>query len=153
LDVEVAYVPRRRTRATRIYRLPTGFRAVWRATRGSARRVTLIRDETGSVVVGRACWVPADDARWIHGEAVVDDTTLFDGDVAGVWIEPLLAAPGLRAAVAGRGPGRLWRRWVTGRAAQLGSTGVAVLRDGVPAARAARRSAFYRNVEGWLLVG
>jgi hypothetical protein len=42
---------------------------------------------------------------------------------------------------------------VTGRAAQLGSTGVAVLRDGVPAARAARRSAFYRNVEGWLLVG
>jgi hypothetical protein len=78
---------------------------------------------------------------------------LFDGDVGGVWIEPMPAAPGLRAAVAGRGPGRLWRRWVTGRAAQLGSTGVAVLRDGVPAARAARRSAFYRNVEGWLLVG
>lgn len=153
LDVEVAYVPRRRTRATRIYRLPTGFRAVWRAGRGSARRVTLIRDETGSVVVGRACWAPPDDAHWIHGEAVVDDTTLFDGDVAGVWIEPMLAPPGLRAAVAGRGPCRLWRRWVTGRAAQLGSTGVAVLRDGVPAARAARRSAFYRNIEGWLLVG
>lgn len=153
LDVEVAYVPRRRTRATRIYRLPTGFRAVRRARRGSARRVTLLRDETGSVVVGRACWLPPDDARWIHGEAVVDDTTLFDGDVAGVWIEPMLAAPGLRAAVAGRGRGRRWRRWVTGRAAQLGSTGVAVLRDGVPAARAARRSAFYRNIEGWLLVG
>ncbi len=153
LDVEVAYVPRRRTRATRIYRLPSGFRAAWRARRGSARRVTLIRDETGSVVVGRAGWVPADDARWIHGEAVIDDTTLFDGDVTGVWIEPMLAAPGLRAAVAGRGRGRLWRRWVTGRAAQLGSTGVAVLRDGVPAARAARRSAFYRNIEGWLLVG
>ncbi|MEE2855297.1 MAG: peptidase M50 [Actinomycetota bacterium] len=153
LDVEVAYVPRRRTRATRIYRLPAGFRAARRARRGSARRVTLIRDETGSVVVGRACWLPPDGARWIHGEAVVDDTTLFDGDVGGVWIEPMPAAPGLRAAVAGRGPGRLWRRWVTGRAAQLGSTGVAVLRDGVPAARAARRSAFYRNVEGWLLVG
>ncbi|OBF67459.1 peptidase M50 [Mycobacterium sp. 852002-51971_SCH5477799-a] len=153
LDVEVAYVPRRRSRATRAYRLPTGFRAVRRARRGSARRVTLIRDETGSVVVGRACWLPPDDARRIHGEAVVDDTTLFDGDVAGVWIEPMLAAPGLRAAVAGRGPGGLWRRWVTGRAAQLGSTGVAVLRDGVPAARAARRSAFYRNIEGWLLVG
>ncbi|OBH50175.1 peptidase M50 [Mycobacterium sp. E2479] len=153
LDVEVAYVPRRRTRATRIYRQPAGFRAARRARRGAARRVPLIRDETGSVIVGRAGWVPADGARWIHGEAVVDDTTLFDGDVAGVWIEPMLAAPGLRATVAGRGPGRLWRRWVTGRAAQLGSTGAAVLRDGIPAARAARRSAFYRNVEGWLLVG
>lgn len=79
LDVEVAYVPRRRTRATRNYRLPTGFRAARRAARGAARRVPLIRDETGSAIVGRACW----------------------------------------AAVAG-GP---WRRWVTGRAAQLGSTG------------------------------
>lgn len=151
LDVEVAYVPRRRTRATRIYRLPAGRRAARRAGRGSARRVPLIRDETGSVIVGRAGWVPPDDARSIHGEAVVDDTTLFDGDVAGVWIEPTLSMPGLRAAIAGR-PWRPWRHWVTGRAAQLGSTGVAVLRDGVPAPRTARRSAFYRHIEGWLLV-
>lgn len=154
LDVEVAYVPRRRTRATRIYRQPAGFRAARRARRGVARRVTLIRDETGSVVVGRAGWVPADGARSIHGEAVVDDTTLFDGDVERVWIEPTPSAPGLRAAaVAGRGLGRLWPRWVTGRAAQLGSTGVTVVRDGVAVPRAARRSAFYRNIEGWLLVG
>lgn len=148
LDIEVAYVPPRRTRATRIYRLPAGSRAARRAGRGSARRVPLIRDETGSVIVGRAGWVRPDGARSIHGEAVVDDTTLFDGDVAGVWIEPTLAMPGLRAAV----DGRLWRRWVTGRAAQLGSTGVAVLRDGVPAPRTVRRSAFYRHIEGWLLV-
>ncbi|EJO90866.1 hypothetical protein MCOL_V201515 [Mycobacterium colombiense CECT 3035] len=153
LDIEVAYVPRRRTRATRVYRLPAGFRAALRARRGAARRVTLIRDETGSVVVGRAGWVPADGARSIHGEAVVDDTTLFDGDVEGVWVEPIPAAPGLRAAVAGRGLGRPWPRWVTGRAAQLGSTGAAVVRDGVAAPRAVRRSAFYRNIEGWLLVG
>ncbi|OBH45752.1 peptidase M50 [Mycobacterium mantenii] len=152
LDVEVAYVPRRRTRATRIYRLPAGSRAARRARRGSARRVTLIRDETGSAIVGRARWLPPEGARFIHGEAVVDDTTLFDGDVTGVWIEPTLTAPGLRAAIDGPGVGRLWRRWVTGRAAQLGSTGAAVLRDGVPAPRDARRSAFYRNIEGWLLV-
>jgi hypothetical protein len=152
LDVEVAYVPRRRTRATRIYRLPAGSRAARRARRGSARRATLIRDETGSVIVARATWAPPDDARSLHGEAVVDDTTLFDGDVSGVWIEPMLASPGLRATVEGRGLGRLWRRWVTGRAAQLGSTGVAVLRDGVPAPRAASRSAFYRHIEGWWLV-
>ncbi|OBI44778.1 peptidase M50 [Mycobacterium sp. E796] len=145
LDVEVAYVPPRRTPATRAYRIPAGRRAVRRARRGSARRVTLIRDETGSVIVGRGHWLPADGARLVHGEAVVDDTTVFDGDVAGARIEPTLAMPGLRAAVR-RG------RWVSGRAAQLGSTGVIVVRDGVAAPRAARRSTFYRNVEGWLLV-
>ncbi|WP_156660945.1 peptidase M50 [Mycobacterium sp. 852002-51163_SCH5372311] len=147
LDVEVAYVPRRRTRATRTYRLPAGRRAARRARRGSARRVPLIRDETGSVIVGRARWLPPQDARSVHGEAVVDDKVLFDGDVTEVWIEPTLAVPGLRAALY-----RPWRRWVSGRAAQLGTTGVIVVRDGVPAARTARRSTFYRHVEGWLLV-
>jgi hypothetical protein len=147
LDVEVAYVPRRRTPATRVHRLPAGRRAARRARRGRARRVPLIRDETGSVIVGRASWRPADDRQLIHGEAVVDDTSLFDGDVAGVRIEPTLAMPGLRAR-----PRGAWRRWINGRAVQLGSTGVAVVRDGVPAPRAARRSTFYRNVEGWLLV-
>jgi hypothetical protein len=149
LDIEVAYVPRRRTAATRVYRLPAGRRAARRIRRGSARRAPLIRDETGSVVVGRANWLPAGQAgsgQLLHGEAVVDDTPLFDGDVAGVCIEPTPALPGLRARVHGR------RRWITGRAVQLGSTGVAVIRDGVPAPRTARRSTFYRNVEGWLLV-
>ncbi|OBG21010.1 peptidase M50 [Mycobacterium sp. 852002-51057_SCH5723018] len=148
LDIEVAYVPRRRTPATRVYRLPAGRRAARRARRGSARRVTLIRDETGSAIVGRACWLPADDRRLLHGEAVVDDVTLFDGEVAAVWVEPTPAMPGLRASVRSG----IWRRWVAGRAAQLGSTGVTVVRDGVAAPRAARRSTFYRHVEGWLLV-
>lgn len=145
LDVEVAYVPARRTPATRAYRVPAGRRAARRALGGSARRVTLIRDEAGSVIVGRAHWLPPDGARVVHGEAVVDDTRLFDGEVAAVRIEPTLAMPGLRASVR-RG------RWVPGRAAQLGSTGVTVVRDGVAAPRASRRSTFYRNVEGWLLV-
>lgn len=144
LDIEVAYAPPRRTRATRIYRLPAGRRAARRALRGSARRVTLVRDETGSAIVGRAGWLPADDRRHIHGEAVVDDTALFDGAVAAVFVEPTLAMPGLRA--------RVRRRWVAGRAVQLGSTGVVVVRDGVAAPRTARRSTFYRHVEGWLLV-
>jgi hypothetical protein len=149
LDIEVAYVPRRRTAATRVYRLAAGRRAARRARRGSARRVPLIRDETGSVIVGRASWLPADGRPLLHGEALVDDTALFDGEVAGVCIEPTLALPGLRARLAGR---RIWRGWITGRAVQLGSTGVTVVRDGVPAARTARRSTFYRNIEGWLLV-
>ena len=149
LDIEVAYAPPRRTRATRVYRLPAGRRAARRARRGSARRVNLIRDETGSVIVGRAGWLPADNQQPIHGEAVVDDTQLFEGHVTGVSIEPTLAMPGLRARLHGTG---IWPRWIAGRAVQLGSTGVTVVRDGIPAARPARRSTLYRNVEGWLLV-
>jgi hypothetical protein len=151
LDVEVAYAPRRRTPATRVYRLPAGRRAAKRARDGTARRVPLIRDETGSVIVARASWRPADDRHLIHGEAIVDDTPLFDGDAAGVCIEPTPAMPGLRASVQ-IGAHGIWRRWVAGRAVQLGSTGVAVVRDGVRAPRAARRSTFYRHIEGWLLV-
>ncbi|WP_144205933.1 peptidase M50 [Mycobacterium tilburgii] len=147
LDVEVAYVPPRRTRATRIYRVPAGRRAARRARRGAAQRVTLVRDETGSVIVGRAGWRPPADVQRLRGEAVVDDTQLFDGDVTGADVEPTLSMPGLRAAL--RPP---WRRWITGRAVQLGSTGVVVIRDGVAAPRPARRSTFYRHVEGWLLV-
>jgi hypothetical protein len=150
LDVEVGYAPRRRTAATRVYRVPAGRRAARRARRGSALRVPLIRDETGSAIVGAAYWRPPNDASLLHGEAVVDDTALFDGDVAGVRIEPTAALPGLRARVSGRLG--FSGRWVPGRAAQLGTTGVAVIRDGIPAPRAARRSTFYRNTEGWLLV-
>jgi hypothetical protein len=151
LDVEVGYAPRRRTAATRVYRVPAGRRAAHRARRGSAGRVPLIRDETGSAIVGAAHWRPLDDRQLLHGEAVVDDAVLFDGNVAEVRIEPTAALPGLRARVSG---GRLGSsgRWVPGRAAQLGTTGAAVVRDGVRAPRAARRSTFYRHTEGWLLV-
>jgi hypothetical protein len=149
LDVEVGYAPPGRTHATRAYGLSAGSRGARRARHGTARRVPLIRDETGSVIVGRAGWLPADESSTIHGEAIVDDTVLFDGAAAEVWIEPTLALPGLRACVP---DGRPWRRWIGGRAAQLGTTGAAVVRDGVAAPRTVRRSTFYRNVEGWLLV-
>ncbi len=134
LDVEVGYVPKRR--------------AASRAATGTARPVPLIRDETGMVLVGAATWRGADGP--LHGEAVVDDTVLFDGDVPGVRIEPVGTAPGLRAGVMSR-RGRV-RRWATGRAAQLGTTGALVVRDGLAAPRAVKRSTFYRHIEDWLLV-
>jgi hypothetical protein len=148
LDVEIGYAPPRRTSATRVYRLPAGRRAARRARHGSAGRVPLIRDETGSVIVGGAAWRGAGGP--VHGEAVVDDAVLFDGEVAGVHVEPMAAPPGVRAAVLTR-RGRP-RRWLTGRAVQLGCTGVLVTRDGVAAGRPVRRSTFYRHTEGWLLV-
>ena len=133
LDVEVGHA--------------AGWRRARRARRGTARRVPLIRDDTGHVITDSAEWRGENGAA-LRGEAVVDDTQLFDGEVTGVRIEPTLAMPGLRATVTGRGR----RRWVAGRAAQLGTTGAQVIRDGVLAPRSVRRSTFYRHTEGWLLV-
>ncbi|WP_299558252.1 hypothetical protein [uncultured Mycolicibacterium sp.] len=129
----------------------TGWFTAMKALRGTARRVPLIRDETGAVIVGAAEWRGPAEGAPLYGEAVVDDEQLFDGEVPGVRVEPTESMPGLRAAVlsaSGR-PGR----WITGRAAQLGTTGVQVVRDGVAAPRTARRSTFYRHIEGWLKVG
>ena len=82
------------------------------------------------------------------GEAVVDDERLFDGEVTGVRIEPMSTMPGLRARVLA---GRMRpRRWVTGRAAQFGTTGALVVRDGEQAPRPVRRSTFYRHTQRWL---
>ena len=138
LDVEVAHVRTGRDGA-----------ASRRARSAAAQRVPLIRDETGQVLVGVAYWLPPGDAATIHGEGVVDDTVLFDGDAPGVRIEPTAAMPGLRARLE---TGRLPRRWVSGRAAQLGTTGARVVRDGLEAPREVRRSTFYRHTEGWLRV-
>ena len=138
LDVEVAHVRPG----------PGRWLAARRAVSGAARRVPLIRDDTGTALVGTALWLPPPDASAVHGEAVVDDTVLFDGDVPAVRIEPTAALPGLRATVLA-GPRR---RWVVGRAAQLGTPGAQVVRDGVTGPRPVKRSTFYRHTTGWLRV-
>jgi hypothetical protein len=148
LDVEIGFVSDRRSPATRAYRLAPGRRGARRALVGVARRVPLIRDDTGVVIVGGAEWRGTSGP--LHGEAVVDDTTLFDGVVAGVRVEPIGAPPGLRAAVLT--PRGRPRRWVSGRAAQLGCTGVLVSRDGVAADRRMTRFTCYRHTVDWLLV-
>jgi hypothetical protein len=67
-----------------------------------------------------------------------------------VRIEPTETMPGLRASVL---TSRMRpKRWVTGRAAQLGTDGALVVRDGVAAQKSVRRSTFYRHTEGWLKV-
>lgn len=150
-DADLASVLRRLLRAERLDIEVAHVQRSWRARRaltGKATRIPLIRDETGTVIVGAAIWV-GDDAP-LTGEAVVDDTVLFDGQVPAVRIEPIAEQPGLRAAVLTRRmrPGR----WVTGRAAQLGTPGAFVERDGDRSARTVRRSTFYRHTEGWLAV-
>ena len=146
-DADLASVLTRLLRADRLD-IEVGHAPSWwkarRACQGVASRVPLIRDETGTVIVGSAEWTGTP----LRGEAVVDDTVLFDGEVPGVRIEPTPTMPGLRAAVIGRGR----RRWATGRAVQLGTPGATVVRDGVAAPRPVRRSTFYRHTEGWLRV-
>jgi hypothetical protein len=146
-DADLAAVLTRLLRADRLDVEVAHVRSPWHARRartGKAQRVPLIRDETGSVIVGAAEW----RGDPLHGEAVVDDAVLFDGEVPGVRIEPTRSMPGLRAAVLGKGT----RRWIAGRAAQLGTDAALVVRDGVQAPRPARRSTFYRHTEGWLRV-
>ena len=138
LDTEVAHVSGR----------SGSWLAARRAINAAAQRVPLIRDDTGTALVGSALWLPAEPGELIRGEGVVDDTVLFDGEVGGVRIEPSATMPGLRAIVLG---GR--RRWVSGRAAQLGTTGARVVRDGVAGPRVVKRSTFYRHTTGWLRVG
>lgn len=150
LDVEVGYAPTRRTPAVKAYRLPAGWWAARRARRGTARPVPLVRDDAGTALVGVGRWLPVDGAATLRGEGIVDDTALFDGAVAEVLIEPMRGAPGLRAGVPSR-RGRV-RRWATGRAAQLGTTGALVVRDGSYGTRTVKRSTFYRHIEDWLLV-
>jgi len=134
LDIEVAHV--------------SGRRGARRALSGVARRVPLIRDDTATVVVGDALWLPPGDSGALRGEAVVDDAVLFDGEDAGVRIEPTAAMPGLRATVTGSR-----RRWLAGRAVQLGASGARVVRDGEAGPREVKRSTFYRHTTGWLRVG
>jgi len=151
LDVEVGYVSLRRTPATRAYRLSAGWWGARQARRGTARAVPLIRDDAGTALVGVGRWLPVDGAEVLRGEGIVDDAALFDGEVAEVLIEPIPTAPGLRAGIPSR-RGRV-RRWVSGRAAQLGTAGALVVRDGLYGARTVKRSTFYRHIEDWLLVG
>jgi hypothetical protein len=152
-DAELAAVLTALLRADRLdieVAVATGGWSARRALRAPARRVPLIRDETGTVLVSAAQWRGIDGTP-LRGEAIVDDCVLFDGEAPGVRVEPTSDMPGLRASVlSGRGRPR---GWVVGRAAQLGTPGAQVIRDGVPAPRTTRRSTFYRHTEGWLRVG
>ncbi|MCV7172233.1 hypothetical protein H7I41_20150 [Mycobacterium manitobense] len=152
-DAQLAAVLTRLLRADRldVEVAVAGRFGVRRALTAPATLVPLIRDDTGTALVGTASWTGSPEGTVLVGEAVVDDTVLFDGDVHGVRIEPTAALPGLRAAVLS--PRGRPRGWVSGRAVQLGTSGALLTRDGVAASRPVKRSTFYRHTTGWLRVG
>ncbi len=140
LDIELAYVSGKRSAATRVWSLPTGKRAVGLALRGTAAPVALARDDAGVALVGRATLTGSP----LTGESYVDSVLLFSGATRGLVIEP--TDEGVRASL-----GR-FRPWVSGRAAQTGTTGLLLTRDGVPHERVIKRSTFYRHTADWRLV-
>ncbi|WP_253813895.1 hypothetical protein [Nocardia amikacinitolerans] len=148
LHVEIGYVPIDKTYGSRAYQTGTGNAAAKRAIEGKARATPLIRDDTGKVLVGRAT-ITGPEGGKLEGEAYVDDIQLFSGKVAAMHISPTLHMPGVRATVR---KGLRKRRWVEGRAAQLGTPGAVVTRDGILTERTVPRSTFYRHNETWLLV-
>ncbi|MGQ4617500.1 hypothetical protein [Nocardia sp. R7R-8] len=148
LHVEIGYVPVDKTYASHAYQTGTGNAAAKRAIDGRAVETPLVRDDTGKVLAGRAVITGIDGER-LAGEAYVDDTLLFSGEVTAMLVSPCLEPPGVQAAVR-----RRFRklRWVEGRAAQLGTPGAIVTRDGVRTDRPVPRSSFYRHHQPWLLV-
>ena len=169
LDIELAYVAPAATAATKVYGLPHGAAARALAETGTAQELPLIRDDAATVLVGRARHLgarPDSDPRSpssasrsassversprtrLHGETYVDSERLFDGEVRGVVIEPLIAEPGVRARLERLLPGR----WLTGRAVQTGGTNLVVEREGVLNPRPVKRSTFYRHHLDWKLV-
>ncbi|WP_245548207.1 hypothetical protein [Nocardia pneumoniae] len=148
LHVEIGYVPVEKTYASRAYQTGTGNAAAKRAIEGRGVQTPLIRDDTGTVLVGRAVITGVEGAK-LEGEAYVDDTQLFSGKVTAMIVSPSLELPGVRATVRKR---IRKRRWVEGRAAQLGTPGAIVTRDGIRTDRPVPRASFYRHHESWHLV-
>nr|WP_246044909.1 hypothetical protein [Rhodococcus oryzae] len=150
LSVELAYVAATRTAATRLYRLPTGSPAADLAVLGRAAPLPLVRDDSGTALVGLAS-ITGPEGGELVGETYADSTRLFSGTVRSVRVAPTLEAPGVRATV-GRGWGFLGPRWTSARAVQTGSTAAVVTRDGVTTPRSLKRCSFYRHPQDWLLV-
>lgn len=148
LHVDVAFVSAERSPVTRLYGLAVGDRAAQRAVDGTATPLPLIRDDSGTALVGEAT-VTGPDGGPLVGEAYADSERVFSGEIAELRVTPTPALPGVRAT-AGR---RLLRtRWLPARAVQLGAVGAVVTRDGVTTPRALKRCSFYRDDRGWLLV-
>ncbi|MGU3432810.1 hypothetical protein ACNHUS_07300 [Actinomycetes bacterium M1A6_2h] len=149
LHMEVAYVPETASDASELFHTGTGSRAAKVALSGTASPTPLIRDDTGTALVGRAT-VSGPEGELI-GEAYVDDTRLFSGSVPGIEVSPMLEMPGLRARVQGK-RGFFRRRWIAGRAVQLGAKAARLTKDGVAIPRETTRSSMYRHDQQWLLV-
>jgi hypothetical protein len=156
LDIEVAYVPARRSPATAAWSLPAGAAAAALAVAGSASPVPLVRDDTGGVLVGRG------EIRDVRGECYCDENLVLRGQARRLVVAPGPQGIAVRAGWSGRAPdGRMRPVPVRaprgagsalGRAVQVGCELAIVVADGVPHPRPVPRRTWYRHTTDWLLV-
>lgn len=150
LDVPLGFVPTDRSYASRHYRTGSGRDAAKRVLEGRVHETPLIRDDTGTALIGRAVITGPEEGEKFEGEAYVDDVLVFRGKARSMQVTANLAMPGLSARVQ---LGRSRRRgWVEGRAMQLGTAGAVVSRNGAQAGRMVKRSSFYRHDRPWLFI-
>lgn len=148
LDVPLGFVPPERTHGSRCYHTGSGSVAAKRLLRGAPQETPLIRDDTGTALIGRAVVTGPDDEK-IEGEAYVDETLLFRGKAVELQIAANVSGPGLSARVR---TGIRKHPWVEGRAVQLGTSGAVVSRNGTTGDRVLKRVSFYRHDKPWLLI-
>jgi hypothetical protein len=156
LDVEVAYLPARRSPATTTWGLPTGNAAAALAVMGTASAVPLVRDDTGGVLVGRG------EIRDVRGECYCDETLVLRGQARRLVVAPRPDGIAVRAGWGGRAadgrmrpvPARAPKGTgcALGRAVQVGCEPAIVVADGVQHPRPVPRRTWYRHTADWLLV-
>ena len=156
LDVELAYLPVRRSPATAAWGLPTGRAAATLALEGNASPAPLVRDDTGGVLVGRG------EIRDVRGECYCDEKLVLRGHARRLVVAPGPAGVAVRAGRSGRAPDGRTRPVpvraprgtgsALGRAVQVGCEPTIVVADGVPHPRPLPRRTWYRHTSDWLLV-
>lgn len=136
-EMAVGYVPvdRKLSVVARLWGLPED--PVDIALTGSDRPLSLVRDDTGGVLLGLGV-LPS-----VHGTVYCDDEVALRGDATRVEVTPGPAGVSVRVV-----RGRL-RRPATyeGRAVQFGIDPAVPVSDGVPHARPTARWTWYRHTE------
>jgi hypothetical protein len=128
--------------------LPSDWRDQARvAASGAPRRMGLVRDDQGGIVLAKVEMWP-DEARRFGIRAYVEDTLLVDDPVRAITVNP--TPTGLRAE-ADFGFGRR-RRVVDGRAVTMSCQPARVRIDGVPLSNPRRRATFWYDPDCWQLV-
>jgi hypothetical protein len=138
LDLPVGFVPvrRRDSAVARLWGLPAD--ALEFALAGEPVRLSLVRDDSGGILVGRGRVGP------VRGEAYCDDQLALRGHAAAIEVTPDPA--GVRGRVVHSGLIRRARTY-RGRAFQIGCHPTTVVRDGVTHPRPVPRWTWYRHTE------
>jgi hypothetical protein len=141
LDVPVGFIPLgRRSVVARLWELPAAPIEV--ALTGGVRRLPLIRDDAGGVLLGLGVLAPA------RGTVYCDDQLALRGAAERIEVAPDPAGE-LTVRVVRRG--FLRNRTFAGRAVQFGVDPVAPTRDGVAYPRPMERWTWYRHTEDLLV--